>query len=178
MLNLTNCRSLCRQQNRPRQPYILYADVLAMAFATLPKPTSPSTARNTTASSMTSWRSVITKDSDPAHKQTLERLRGFDWLSYIAASVWHAGFRDRRERDEKTHEVVVKLLTGKLFKGYDPRLHGPMDLRFKRSVGKCHPEYRREGTEQETAPAYCFHRSRVPARLRDCRRPACPITNR
>jgi hypothetical protein len=78
---------------------------------------------------------LIARTSDPARRQTLERLKGFDWLSYVAASVWHAGFRDKRERDEKTHEVVTKLLTGKLFRGYDPRLHGPMDLRFRRSVG-------------------------------------------
>jgi hypothetical protein len=77
---------------------------------------------------------LIARTSDPTHKEIRERLRGFDWLAYIAASVWHAGFRDRRERDEKTHEVAVKLLTGKLFKGYDQQLHGPMDLRFKRSV--------------------------------------------
>ena len=29
----------------------------------------------------------------------------------------------------------MKLLTGKLFRGYDPRIHGPMELRFRRSVG-------------------------------------------
>ncbi len=67
--------------------------------------------------------------------QALERLKGFDWLSYIVGSVWHAGYRDQRERDEKTHEVVVKLLMGKLFRGYDPLRHGPMELRFRRSVG-------------------------------------------
>jgi len=59
---------------------------------------------------------------------------GFDWMSYIAASVRHAGYRDYREGQEKIHEVVVKLLTGKLFRGFDERWSGPMDLRFKRSV--------------------------------------------
>jgi hypothetical protein len=78
---------------------------------------------------------VIARVRDPAHKQALEHLRGFDWLSYIAASVWHAGFHDKRERDEKTHEIVTKLLMGQLFRGYDPRVHGPMQLRFRRSVG-------------------------------------------
>jgi hypothetical protein len=78
---------------------------------------------------------LIARTSDPAHKEILERLRGFDWLSYIVAQVWHAGYRDQRERDEKTHEVVVKLLTGKLFRGFDERISGLMDLRFKRSVG-------------------------------------------
>jgi hypothetical protein len=77
---------------------------------------------------------VIARTSHPAHRQALEHLRGFDWLSYIAGWVRHAGFRDYREVQEKTHEVVVTLLTGKLFRGYDPRIHGPMDLRFKASV--------------------------------------------
>ena len=77
---------------------------------------------------------VITRVKDPAHRQALEHLRGFDWVSYIVGSVWHSGCRDQRERDEKAHEVVVKLLMGQLFRGYDPRIHGPMDKRFKASV--------------------------------------------
>jgi len=77
---------------------------------------------------------VIARTSDPTHRQALEHLRGFDWLSYIVCWVRHAGYRDQRERDEKAHEVVVKLLTGKLFTGYDPRIHGPMELRFRTSV--------------------------------------------
>jgi hypothetical protein len=77
---------------------------------------------------------VIARVRDPTHRQALERMQGFDWLAYVSSWVWHAGYRDKRERDEKAHEVVVKLLTGKLFRGYDPRRHGPMDLRFKASV--------------------------------------------
>jgi hypothetical protein len=75
---------------------------------------------------------VIARVRDP---RSLEAMRGFDWLSYIVGSVWHAGFLDKRERDEKTHEIVTKLLMGKLFRGYDPRIHGPIELRFRRSVG-------------------------------------------
>src|SRR5208283_864158 len=52
----------------------------------------------------------------------------------IAASVRHAGFHDYREVQERTHDLAVKLLTGKLFQGFDERTSGPMDLRFKRSV--------------------------------------------
>jgi len=35
------------------------------------------------------------------------------------------------------HDVVVRLIVwpGGLFKNYDERRHGPIDLRFKRSVG-------------------------------------------
>ncbi len=75
---------------------------------------------------------VIARVKDP---QALERLKGFDWLAYIVGSVWHAGYRDKRGRDEKAHDIVVKLLTGRLFRGYDPSHHGPMELRFRRSVG-------------------------------------------
>jgi hypothetical protein len=77
---------------------------------------------------------LIQRVSDPAHRQILEKMRGFNWLSYIAASVRNAGYNDRREVQERTHDVVVKLLTGALFTGFDQRTSGPMDLRFKRSV--------------------------------------------
>lgn len=77
---------------------------------------------------------VIQRVQDPAQQAALQRMRNFDWVGYIACCVWNAGYRDERERDEKTHEVVVKLLMGKLFRGFDERLSGPMDLRFRRSV--------------------------------------------
>jgi len=35
---------------------------------------------------------------------------------------------------ERTHDIVVKLLTGGLFRDFDERQHGPLDLRFKRAV--------------------------------------------
>jgi hypothetical protein len=74
---------------------------------------------------------VITRVKDP---EALESLRGFDWLAYISSWVRHAGYRDQREVQEKTHEVVVKLLLGTLFRGYDPRIHGPMERRFRCAV--------------------------------------------
>ena len=73
--------------------------------------------------------------ADPAHRQALERLRGFNWLGYIAASVRNAGVRDQREIQERVHDIAAKLLMGTLFKGFDERMSGPMDLRFKASVG-------------------------------------------
>jgi hypothetical protein len=78
---------------------------------------------------------VIARTSDPGHRQALERMRGFGWMSYVAASVRHAGFRDYREGQERIHDVAVKLLTGRLFTGFDERLSGPMDRRFKCAVG-------------------------------------------
>jgi hypothetical protein len=54
-------------------------------------------------------------------------MRGFNWRGYIAASVRHAGVRDQREVQERTHDVLVKLLVGRLFTGFDERTSGPMD---------------------------------------------------
>ncbi len=78
---------------------------------------------------------VIKRVRDPACRQALDRLRGFDWVSYIVAQVGRAGFHGYREVPERTHDIVVKLLTGTLFRGYDERLHDPMHLRFRCAVG-------------------------------------------
>jgi hypothetical protein len=78
---------------------------------------------------------VITRTSNAMHRQTLESMRGFNWLGYIAASVRNSGCRDYREGQERIHDIAVRLLTGTLFRGFDERVSGPMDLRFKRSVG-------------------------------------------
>jgi hypothetical protein len=72
--------------------------------------------------------------SSPEHREALERMRGFNWVGYIAKSVRNSGCRDQREVQEKTHDIVVKLITGGLFRDYDDRHHGPLDLRFKRAV--------------------------------------------
>jgi hypothetical protein len=77
---------------------------------------------------------VIARTSDPKHRQALERMRSFDWMAYVAAAVRHAGFRDYREVQERAHDIAVKLLTGKLFQGFDELVSGPMDFRFKRAV--------------------------------------------
>ena len=107
---------------------------------------------------------VIARVRDLAHRQVLERLKGFDWLSYVIGSVWHAGYRDQRERDEKTHEIVTKLLMGKLFRGYDPRIHGPMDKRFKASVANAIRNLvAKEKTRRRNIPACPSGRSSLPA---------------
>ena len=80
---------------------------------------------------------VIERVRDPAHRQALERMRGFGWVSYIAASVRNSGIRDQREVQERAHDVAVKLLMGKLFRGFDEKVSGPFDRRFKNSVGNC-----------------------------------------
>ena len=45
-----------------------------------------------------------------------------------------AGYHDQRQVQERTHDIVVKLVMGTLFRAFDERTSGPMDLRFKRSV--------------------------------------------
>jgi hypothetical protein len=72
--------------------------------------------------------------SSSEHRTALARLQSFNWTGYIAASVRNAGYRDEREVAERTHDIVVKLLTQSLFTNYDEERHGPLDLRFKRAV--------------------------------------------
>ena len=72
--------------------------------------------------------------SSPEYREALERMKGFNWVGYIAGSLRHSGYRDQREVQERTHDIVTKLLMGRLFSGFDERTSGPMDLRFKRSV--------------------------------------------
>lgn len=69
-------------------------------------------------------------------RNRLAAMRGRSWTNYIAACLRNAGFREQGDLEERIHDVVVKLLVspGGLFRGYDERRHGPLDLRFKRSV--------------------------------------------
>ena len=76
---------------------------------------------------------VIQRTSDPEHRRALEGMRQFNFVGYISSSV-RAHFQDQREVLERTHDVVVKLLMGKLFRGFDEKISGPMDRRFKKSV--------------------------------------------
>ena len=57
----------------------------------------------------------------PEHRAALERMRGFNWVGYIAASVWQAGYHDQRQVQERTHDIVVKLVMGTLFRAFDER---------------------------------------------------------
>ncbi len=73
---------------------------------------------------------------DPEAKERLAAMQGRGWTHYIAACLRNAGFREQGQVEELIHDVVVRLLVspGGLFGGYDERWHGPLDLRFKRSV--------------------------------------------
>jgi hypothetical protein len=72
---------------------------------------------------------------DPEVQRQIEALRGFEWGNYLARSLVRAGFRGDSVQ-EHFHDLVMKLLLspGKLFKGYRPSKHGPLERRFRASV--------------------------------------------
>ena len=80
---------------------------------------------------------LLPRLTDSAQRSRLGRMLGFGWTEYIAAALRNAGFREQGDLEEKIHDVVVKLLVspGGLFRNYDEQKHGPLDLRFKASVG-------------------------------------------
>ena len=80
-------------------------------------------------SSTKNW-SRSSPEPDPAHRRILEGMRGSTGSLYCRLRQ-SAGYRDRRQVEERTHDIVVKLITGTLFRGFDQRTSGPMDLRFK-----------------------------------------------
>jgi hypothetical protein len=79
---------------------------------------------------------LLPKLSNPEERRRLEAMRGFGWTGYIAACLRNAGYREQGQVEELTHDIVVKLLVapGGLFRGWDERRHGPLDLRFRKSV--------------------------------------------
>lgn len=71
---------------------------------------------------------------DPAAREQVEAMRGFNWANYIVRSLVRAGFRGDNLQ-ETFHDLVIRLLVkpGKLFKGWNST-HGPLQRRFYRSV--------------------------------------------
>ncbi len=118
---------------------------------------------------------VIARVRDPAHRQVLERLRGFDWTGYVAGWVRHAGYHGYREAQEKTHEVVTTLLMGKLFRGFDERVSGPMDKRFKCAVGNAVRNLvAKEKTRRRYLPSIPIQQEFVPGSVTADELPAKP----
>jgi hypothetical protein len=72
---------------------------------------------------------------DPDARHQAMALRHFDWGHYLSRSLLRSGFRDD-DQQEAFHAIVVKLLVqpGRLFSGWNPKQHGSLDRRFKRSV--------------------------------------------
>ena len=78
---------------------------------------------------------VIARIHDPDLRQQVEGLNGFDWANYVVRSLQRSGFKDD-DVQEHFHQLVVKLLVspGRLFRGWEPQRHGPLQNRFRRSV--------------------------------------------
>lgn len=77
---------------------------------------------------------LLQRITDPAHRAALESMRTFSWLGYIASAIRGLGYRDQREVQERTHDIVTKLLVGTLFRGFDETKSGPMPQRFRVAV--------------------------------------------
>lgn len=80
----------------------------------------------------TELKRLAMQTTDPRVRRELEDLEGFSFSAYITAAVRNSGVSDPRELDERVHDVVSKLLLGKLF-AFDP-VNQPFAPRFKRSV--------------------------------------------
>jgi hypothetical protein len=78
---------------------------------------------------------LIHRLPDGEARQQAMTLRGFDWANYIVRSLQRSGFKDD-DIQEHFHQIVIKLLVepGRLFKGWEPQRHGPLDRRHRRSI--------------------------------------------
>lgn len=109
---------------------------------------------------------VLPMVRSPEDRQRLASLRG-GWTNYIAACLRNAGFREQGDLEERIHDIVVKLLVspGGLFRGYDESRHGPLDLRFKRSVSNAVTNMvEKEKNRRRFLPPAPIHADFVPAR--------------
>lgn len=72
---------------------------------------------------------------DPAAREQIEAMKSFDFGAYIARSLARAGFTGENLQ-EHFHALVVRLLLkpGKLFRGWNPEVHGPLDRRLKNAT--------------------------------------------
>lgn len=80
-------------------------------------------------------RKVIARIHDADLRQQVSELKGFDWAGYLERSLRRAGFRDD-EVQEHFHQIAIRLLVkpGRLFSGWQPGKHGPLERRFRKSV--------------------------------------------
>ena len=109
---------------------------------------------------------VLPMVRNPEDRQRLASLRN-GWTNYIAACLRNAGFREQGDLEERIHDLVVKLLVspGGLFRGYDAGRHGPLDLRFKRSVSNAVKNVvEKEKNRKRFLPPAPLHADLVPAR--------------
>ncbi len=79
---------------------------------------------------------VLARIPDSEAREQAAEMKGYDWATYIESSLRRAGFKDDDTLQEAFHSIVVKLLVkpGRLFSGWQPGRHGPLERRFRRSV--------------------------------------------
>ena len=80
-------------------------------------------------------KKVLARIPDSEAREQAAAMKGFDWGNYIARSLLRAGFKND-DQQEHFHAIVVKLIVkpGRLFSGWQPGRHGPLERRFRRSV--------------------------------------------
>lgn len=69
--------------------------------------------------------------ADPTGRQSLKRLREIDIVRYVDRSLRRVGV-PTHDLDEHVQQVLIKLLLGGLFRGWDKQ--SPIDARFRVSV--------------------------------------------
>ena len=102
---------------------------------------------------------VIAKTRDPAHRQALERMRGFNWLGYIAASVQELRLpRPEGDPGEERMMSPSSCSSG----GYSETTTSGGTVRWtcgsRTRVGNCHQEHGREGAKPAAATPDRAHR--------------------
>jgi len=61
--------------------------------------------------------------SSPEYRDALERMRGFNWVVILPRACETPVAVIIGKFKERTHDIVVKMLTGGLFRDYDERHH-------------------------------------------------------
>jgi hypothetical protein len=106
---------------------------------------------------------LLQRITNAAHRKELEAMKDFDWVGYIASSIRRAGYQDQRDVQERTHDLVARLLTGSLFRGFDEQRSGPMPYRFKASVANAVKNMKsKDGNRRRYLPSVSIRQSFEP----------------
>ena len=91
---------------------------------------------------------LLGRIQDPTARDQVTAMKSFDFGNYISRSLQRSGYRGD-DLQEHFHDLVVRLLLkpGKLFRGWNPKQHGPLDRRLKSSSVESNPQYFRKRTQ-------------------------------
>jgi hypothetical protein len=75
---------------------------------------------------------LLDRITDSEARRQVSELRTFDFGNYVSRSLRKAGFRNEAE-EEAFQQIIFKLLVspGRLFAGWEPHKHGPLERRFR-----------------------------------------------